>query len=180
MLDIFGYTGKVWLRHRKARRREGPDAHAPPPSAPSSALPLPPSRRGPEVQPRPLGAAGGGTRGDDASSTGSRSPVRLRTRSGARWSRSVLYVRRGGAGPGRGLLGTRVFADTSRLGPFVLFSLQAPWLRSGPGRCEALAARERLVGVSPARSPGPRGSRSGQCRAEHGSGSRGPGSDGRV
>ena len=59
-------------------------------------------------------------------------------------------------------------------------SLQAPWLRSGPGRYEALAARARLVGVSPARGPGPRGARSGQCRAEHGSGSRGPGSGERV
>ncbi|KAB1279921.1 F-box/WD repeat-containing protein 2, partial [Camelus dromedarius] len=43
--------------------------------------------RGPEVQPRPLGAAGGETRGDDAGSTGSRSPVRLRTPSSGRWSR---------------------------------------------------------------------------------------------
>ena len=46
-------------------------------------------KAGPEVQPRPLGAAGGGTRGDDAGSTGSRSPVRLRTGSGGRGSRSV-------------------------------------------------------------------------------------------
>ena len=56
-----------------------------------------PFKAGPEVQPRPLGAAGGGTRGDDAGSTGSRSPVRLRTQSGGRRSRSVCE-----AGPGRG------------------------------------------------------------------------------
>ncbi|KAL4689593.1 hypothetical protein H8959_012384, partial [Pygathrix nigripes] len=39
----------------------------------------------------------------------------------------------------------------------------APWLRSGPGRCEALASRACLVAVNPARGPGPRGARSDLC-----------------
>lgn len=124
-----------------------------------------PLRRGPEVQPRPLGAAGGGTRGDDASSTGSRSPVRLRTESGGRGSRSVLYTRRGRSG--RGFAAARASADPPHLRRLFFLSLQAPWLWSGPGRCEALAAGARLVGVGPARGPGPWGARSGQCRAEH-------------
>lgn len=86
----------------------------------------------------------------------------------------------GGDGLGRGINGARASADPPSLWPFVFLSLQAPWLRSGPGRCEALAARARLVGVSPARGPGPRGARSGQCRAERGSGNGGPGSHERV
>ncbi|MBZ3873635.1 F-box/WD repeat-containing protein 2 [Sciurus carolinensis] len=74
-------------------------------------LPISPSGRGRKCSRFRRATWGSGTRGDDAGSTGSRSP--------------------------------------------------APWLRSGPGRCEALEARARLVGVNPARGPGPRGARSG-------------------
>lgn len=92
-----------------------------------------PLRREPEVQPRPLGAAGGGTRGDDASSTGSRSRVRLRTESGGRGSRSVLYTRRGLAG--RGFAAARASADPPHLRP--LFS--SPCRRHGCGADPAAA-----------------------------------------
>lgn len=119
------------------------------------------------MQPRPRGAAGGGTRGDDASSTGSRSRVRLRTESGGRGP--GLSSLRGGAGRGGGSPPPALLLTRRTSGRCVFFSLsvQAPWLWSGPGRCEALAAGARLVGVGPARGPGPWGARSGQCRADH-------------
>uniref|UniRef100_A0A5F7ZBI6 F-box and WD repeat domain containing 2 n=1 Tax=Macaca mulatta TaxID=9544 RepID=A0A5F7ZBI6_MACMU len=67
---------------------------------------------------------------------------------------------RGGAGRGGDFQAPAPLLTCRALAVFV--SLQAPWLRSGPGRCEALAARACLVAVNPARGPGPRGARSGK------------------
>lgn len=82
-----------------------------------------------------------------------------------------MDTRRGGRAAGRSRVAAALLTRGAS-GLFVFLSLQAPWLRSGPGRCEAPAARARLIGVKPARGPGPRGARSGQCGAGHGRGSR--------